>query len=205
MLPCQTPHELQQAVYHVGNLSALFGNNGTWADLDMMDLGPLSSFRGTPAATLHATVWMLARSPLMYSGPLPITDAYTLRLMTDPTALRIHSTAGRLHTRYHSGNCSCRQTPSGCSPDAPASASPCVALWWAELPARGGTNGRAVGVLNIGGRSAAPHLGMADIGLLPAASVSIRDIYGDAEVPVMAGGTFSVHVPAVGAVLLSVE
>ena len=185
----------------MGNYSKLFGLQDTWADMDMMDLGPNSSYRGTPAAVLHATVWMLARSPLMYSGPLPITDALTLTLMTHPTALRIHSSAGRLHTSYQ-GDCSCHERfgNSGCIPTNSPGAAPCVAIWWAELPA-GGTE-RAVGILNIGATAANVSVSVRDIDG-PSGAKSAQNVYGGGTIGVTAG-KITVMVPPVGAVLLTV-
>jgi hypothetical protein len=101
---------LGEHLFILGNLSTrrgLIGAEGVWADSDILDLGRDSAFFGTPAAQLHAAMWMMARSPLMYGGELPITDATTLNLVTNKLALMINShSSPDLRVAYR-GNCSC--------------------------------------------------------------------------------------------------
>ena len=43
------------------------------------------------AAQLHSAMWMMAKSPLMFGGQLPIADPTTLNLVTNKLALLINS------------------------------------------------------------------------------------------------------------------
>jgi hypothetical protein len=63
------PNALAEHAFVAGNLSSKFsGLNNTYLDLDIMDLGVDSPYHGTPAARLHAAVWMMSRSALMFAG-----------------------------------------------------------------------------------------------------------------------------------------
>ena len=62
---------LADAAFTAANLSRFAGRDGTWLDLDMLDLGADSPWHGTPAARLCAAIWLMARSPLMFAGALP--------------------------------------------------------------------------------------------------------------------------------------
>ncbi|WP_223407216.1 glycoside hydrolase family 27 protein [Occultella gossypii] len=72
---------------------------GGWADADMLPLGRIgiraergqdrpSRLTRAEARTLM-TLWVMARSPLMFGGDLPSTDADTLALLTNPDVLEI--------------------------------------------------------------------------------------------------------------------
>ncbi|TDE89280.1 glycoside hydrolase family 27 protein [Occultella glacieicola] len=72
---------------------------GGWADADMLPLGRIgiraergqdrpSRLTADEARTLM-TLWVMARSPLMFGGDLPSTDPDTLALLTNPDVLEI--------------------------------------------------------------------------------------------------------------------
>ena len=108
----------------------------------------LAEFQGTPAAQLHATIWAMARSPLMFGGKLPIEDATTLNLVTNKDALVVNEHSTGLRVSY-AGDCRCsmkgRKHGNACRPLALPNAVPCVATWWSDVGAC-----KAVAVLNIG-------------------------------------------------------
>ena len=78
------PNALAEHAFVAGNLSARFaGLNQTYPDLDIMDLGADSPYPSTPAAKLHATIWMMSRAVLMFAGKVP-ADEETLNLVANP-------------------------------------------------------------------------------------------------------------------------
>ena len=130
--------------------------NSTWPDLDIMDLGRDSGFFGKPAAQLHATTWMMARSPLFYGGDLPITDEYTINLVTNEVALAINAHSSGLQVDYD-GDCSCHAWPAAshaCKLFNNPATEPCVATWWSSFG-----QCTALAVLNIGNKTASHSLG----------------------------------------------
>ena len=103
----RTSAGLAEHAFVSANLSKVQGVKNTWADLDMMDLGVDSPWHGTPTARLHATIWMMARSPLMFAGQLP-ASAETLNLIANPLALDIHAHSSGMTASYQ-GDCSCKR------------------------------------------------------------------------------------------------
>lgn len=80
---------------------APFNGEGRWADADMLPLGRIgiraeqgadrnSRLTADEARTMM-TLWVIARSPLMFGGDLPQTDPITLGLLTNYTVLEILS------------------------------------------------------------------------------------------------------------------
>jgi hypothetical protein len=82
--------------------------DGHWADADMLPIGHLgphpgegdareSMFTHDEARTL-LTFWAIFRSPLMIGANLPMTDAFTLGLLTNPEVIAVnqHSSGNRL-------------------------------------------------------------------------------------------------------------
>eukprot|EP00035_Acanthoeca_spectabilis_P025771 m.459843 g.459843 ORF g.459843 m.459843 type:complete len:481 (-) comp21844_c0_seq1:154-1596(-) len=201
-----TPHiawvdGIPQHVFVVGNLSVtsgryLLGVNGSYPDLDMIDLGRYSNFFRTPTAELHAAMWMMAKSPLMYAGPLPITDPYTLNLVTDPVALRINAESTGLQVEYR-GNCTCvvhNVAGNACVP----LANSCTALWWS-------TFGKctAMAAINIGDHPQDSVVAFADIGV-PGSSHTVTYVYDKTSTEVH-DPSFSVHTEGMGGKLLVVS
>jgi hypothetical protein len=189
----------------------MLGANQSFADSDILDLGPDSAFFGTPTAQLHASMWMMARSPLLYGGQLPIRDATTLNLVTNRLALLINShSSGEMRVAYR-GDCSCRPKQGfACHPHNTPGAAPCVATWWASLG-----KCKAVAVLNVGAVAAPEvYVGFQQIGLPAATAHTVTDVYAKKSWAVAAdeqaaGGAaaagFSVSVPGMGGTLLVVS
>ena len=186
----------------LGNLSTrnLLGANDSFADSDILDLGPDSAFFGTPTAQLHAAMWMMARSPLMYGGQLPITDDATLNLVTNKLALLINAHSSSDMQVDYRGDCSCRpKSGFACHPHNTPGSAPCVATWWSTLG-----KCKAVAVLNVGAVLAPKvHVSFAEIGL-PAMLPVVTDVYEGRTLHVASGG-FSVSVPGMGGSLLIVS
>jgi hypothetical protein len=80
---------LGEHLFVLGNLSTrqLVGVNNSFADSDILDLGHDSAFFGTPAAQLHASMWMMAKSPLMYGGTPPPRPCGVLLCKNDSSSL----------------------------------------------------------------------------------------------------------------------
>ena len=84
---------------------------GTWPDCDMIPLGRISirGERGEERMTrLTAdeqyslmTLFTIFRSPLMFGGDLPSNDEFTLSLLTNAEALRMHRESGGVRQLYH--------------------------------------------------------------------------------------------------------
>jgi hypothetical protein len=196
------PGALAEHAFVAGNISARFaGLNNTWPDLDLMDLGEDSPFHGTPAAKLHAAIWMMSRSALMFAGKLP-ADAATLNLFANPLALDIHASSSDLRVSYQ-GDCACTPDPDqsqhACVPINAAGSAPCVAVWWATMPRK---SCRALALLNIGNTTAT-----AVTVTLPGSGVgsNVTNIFGGASSVADAGGSLEIPVAAQGAELFMIS
>jgi hypothetical protein len=130
---------LRQALFIAGNFSSAqgaFGDlstvraNGTFPDLDMLPLSagwwdgsdernPDKADRGATIATL----WMMARSPLMHAGPLP-SDPTTLGYLTNAGALAVRASAAPRRIVGYDGNCTAKDSVRGVQVGAP-----CVQKW----------------------------------------------------------------------------
>ena len=177
-----------------------------FADCDILDLGPDSAFFGTPAAQLHSAMWMMAKSPLMFGGQLPIEDPTTLNLVTNPLALLINSHSSSDMKVDYQGNCDCRpKSGYACHPHNAPGEAPCVATLWSSLG-----KCKAVAVLNVGA-VAAPEVAVSysQIGIAGGAAQTVTDVYAKHTLEVAAesgaaGGSFNVTVPGMGGVLMIV-
>lgn len=163
---------------------------------------------------LYEYRWMMAKSPLMYGGQLPITDSVTLNLVTNKLALTINSHSSNDMQVAYQGDCSCRHKSGfACHPHNLPGAAPCVATWWSSL----GTC-KAVAVLNVG-VVAAPDVAVTfdKIDLPSNVEHSVTDVYENKtllatvapsnilqESTTPASG-FKVSVPAMGGTLLIVS
>jgi hypothetical protein len=197
---------LGEHLFVLGNLSTrnLVGSNKAYADSDILDLGPDSLFFNTPTAQLHASMWMMAKSPLMYGGQLPIEDATTLNLVTNPLALLINSHSSSNMLVKYQGNCSCRpKSGYACKPHNTEGEAPCVATWWSSL----GPKCKAVAVLNVGAVAApSVEVQFSEIGYNNAQSPlpSIVDVYANTSKST-SHPSFNVEVQGMGGVLLIVH
>jgi alpha-galactosidase len=80
---------------------------GGWPDADMLPLGHIGirAERGNDRASLLThdeqytlmSMWAIFRSPLMFGGDIPSSDAFTIGLLTNPEVLKVnqHSDNGR--------------------------------------------------------------------------------------------------------------
>eukprot|EP01052_Picozoa_sp_SAG31_P014310 SAG31_NODE_884_length_11256_cov_2.889666_10_plen_298_part_00 len=193
---------LGEHLFVLGNLSTqgLLGAKHSFADSDILDLGPDSAFFGTPAAQLHASMWMMAKSPLMFGGQVPITDATTLNLITNKYALLINERSSHMQVKYQ-GNCSCRpKSGFACHPYNAPGVAPCVATWWSSL----GTC-KAVAVLNVGAAVASEvYVSFLQLGMhANTRAHSIIDVYANTTFT-SSGFGFNVTVPGMGGALMIV-
>ena len=133
--------------------------------LDMMDLSTQSCYTGTPTARLHASMWMIARSPLIYSGSVPAPPV-NFKLMTNRLALRINERSSNLKVSYQ-GRCDCTPAPANnqfaCTLLNPPGAAPCVAIFTATMP---GAACKAVAVANLGLTTAIVHAPWEQLGIM---------------------------------------
>lgn len=93
---------------------APFIETGAWPDADMLPLGRLGirAERGDDRQTRFTldeqrtlmTLWSVFRSPLMFGGDLPSTDAATLALVTNPRVLAVHQRSARNRQLFRRGD-----------------------------------------------------------------------------------------------------
>jgi len=102
------------------------------------------------------TLWSIFRSPLMFGGDLPSSDAFTLALITNPEVLAVnqHSTNG--HQSYRQGD---------------------TIAWTADAP---GENAKYVAVFNIGEGRQAIDLKWRDLGITTK-QAPVRDLWMHAD------------------------
>lgn len=87
---------------------------GGWPDADMLPLGHigLRAERGNDRASLLThdeqytlmSLWSIFRSPLMFGGDLPSSDAFTFDLLSNPEVLAINQHSDNGHESYRNGN-----------------------------------------------------------------------------------------------------
>ena len=143
---------LQQNIFAAGNFTMakagnLFGLNGTFGDLDMLPMSASWWADGPDSEKFDlgqtiASLYMMARAPLMHAGRLP-ADPTTLGFLTNEKALDLHANATRVRVGAYEGNCSCVLdhhhynpsliVPGTCTIPAGSGGPPCVATWSAEL------------------------------------------------------------------------
>jgi alpha-galactosidase len=90
------------------------GKNGTWPDADMLPLGKLrvTSKEGGGSPTKFTpdeqqtvmTLWSIFRSPLIFGGDLPSTDAATTALITNEEVLEVNQHSHGGHQVLERGN-----------------------------------------------------------------------------------------------------
>jgi len=84
-----------------------YSKPGGWPDADMLPLGHigLRAERGNDRMSLLThdeqqtlmTLWSIARSPLMFGGDLPSSDAFTVSLLTNDEVLAVNQHGGGSH------------------------------------------------------------------------------------------------------------
>ena len=84
---------------------------GCWADADMLPLGHIGirAERGVDRQSLLThdeqttlmTLWVMNRSPLMFGGDLPSSDAFTISLLTNEEVLRVQRASCENNELFH--------------------------------------------------------------------------------------------------------
>jgi len=212
--PLQWIDGLGEHLFTIGNLSSsatgpgrkVIGMNHTWPDSDILDLGKDSAFYGTPAQELHASMWMMARSPLMYGGNLPIQDNYTLNLIANPVALMVNEHSQSLRVAYQ-GDCRCtlkgKQHGHACKPinDPSSTLGACVATWWSTI----GAKCRAVAFLNVGAKAASSQVGFATLGLSADANYTVTKVFENTAQTESGSASISATVPGTSGIMFVVS
>lgn len=165
-----------------------YARPGSWPDADMLPLGRIgiraevgaerdSRLTGVEQRTLM-TLWCIARSPLMFGGDLPGTDAETLALLTNAEVLAIlsESTGNRQVLRERD-----------------------LAVWTAD---RTSGPGRYVAVFNAGDTPMDVDLAWPSVGCSPGGRVV--DLWDGRQLPEMSAG-LAAGLPPHGSRLFLVE
>ena len=126
---------------------------GGWPDADMLPLGHigLRAERGDDRASLFThdeqytlmTLWSIFRSPLMFGGDLPTSDAFTVTLISNPEVLEVNQHSSGGHQSYHEGD---------------------IIAWTADAPERKGKS-KYVAVFNIGDSARSADVKWSDAGI----------------------------------------
>ena len=134
----------------------------SWPDADMLPLGHigLRAERGDDRSSLFThdeqttlmTLWSIFRSPLMFGGDLPSSDAFTISLITNPEVLAVNQGSAGGHQSYHLGD---------------------VIAWTADVPE---TSAKYVAVFNIGDVPKTVNLQWTDVGISSGAP-TVRDLW----------------------------
>jgi alpha-galactosidase len=160
---------------------------GGWPDADMLPLGHIGirAERGVDRASLLThdeqctlmSMWAIFRSPLMFGGDIPSSDAFTVKLLTNREVLDVnqHSEHGR--EVYRTGD---------------------TISWVADVP---GSHAKYMTVSNIGDTERDVRLPWKAFGL-SAKSYSVRDLWMHKELG--SGDAFSMTLKPHASVLLKV-
>ena len=138
------------------------GKNATWPDADMLPIGRLrltdkngeaqhSKFTPDEQQTMM-TLWVMFRSPLIFGGDLPSSDAAALALITNPEVIAVEQHSSKNHEALDRGD---------------------LRAWVANAPE--GTD-RYVAVFNLGEKSQDADLAWSELGVA-AAKPSVRDLW----------------------------
>jgi alpha-galactosidase len=166
---------------------APFQTAGAWADADMLPLGHIGirAERGSDRQSLLTheeqrtlmTLWVMARSPLMFGGDLPTSPPETIALLTNADLLRVLTDSERNREVFREGD---------------------LVAWTAvatDAPAR------YAAVFWTGAAPESVSVPLTSLGIDPAAAGVATDVWSGEVVPV-AGSSLDVDVPAHGARLL---
>jgi hypothetical protein len=166
---------------------APFQTSGAWADADMLPLGHIGirAERGSDRQSLLTyeeqrtlmTLWVMARSPLMFGGDLPTSPPETIALLTNPDVLRVLNRSERNREVFREGD---------------------LVAWTAvatDAPAR------YAAVFWTGEAAESVSVPLTSLGIDPAAAGVATDAWSGEVVPVT-GDALDVDVPAHGARLV---
>ena len=174
---------------------ALFSSApGAWADCDMLPLGAHIGGLYHPPEHTHLTdveaqatiaFWCIAQSPLMFGGYLPLTDSYTISLLTNPEVLEVNSHGNGPKQVYF------RDRDSAV---------------WVSAPARRGRLSHWIALFNLADAPGTREVAVAfpDISLSAAAKCRLRDVFARAEQG-WATGVVAVQLAPHGAALLALH
>jgi len=134
----------------------------SWPDADMLPLGHIgiraergddrsSHFTHDEQYTL-VTLWSIFRSPLMFGGDLPSSDAFTIALITNPEVLEVNQHSKNGHQSYRQGN---------------------IVVWTADAPR---DNVKYVAVFNIGETNLTVDIEWRDLGIVTK-QAAVRDLW----------------------------
>ena len=137
-----------------------------WPDADMLPLGHIGvrAERGDDRSSLFThdeqytlmTLWSIFRSPLMFGGDLPSSDAFTISLITNPEVLEVNQRSTNGHQSYRQGD---------------------TIAWTADAP---GKNAKYVAVFNIGEADQAVDLKWRDLGVITKRA-RVRNLWAHAD------------------------
>jgi len=182
----------------IANYAPIIGQNGAFADLDMlplgivyhMDAGGKNGIYGPPSPThlTHdeqttlMTLAIVSRAPLIFGGRLPLEpdDAWTLSLLTNDEALQVHALSGLNRPVPASG---------GGGGEAHA---------WVAAPEAIPQPSAFVALFNAGDAAAPVSVATRDANLPDGAVYCVRDLWAKAAAG-QAQGTLTVTLPAHGA------
>jgi alpha-galactosidase len=147
----------------------LWENNshpGGWPDADMLPFGhiALRGERGNDRNSLLThdeqitlmTLWSIFRSPLMFGGDLPTSDAFTFKILTNPEVLAVNQASTHGHETYRKDG---------------------IIAWTAEgNPSAGKPQARYVAVFNTREAAKTVQLSWQSLGVA-AHSSSVRDLW----------------------------
>jgi len=135
---------------------------GGWPDADMLPLGHIGirAERGNDRASLLThdeqqtlmSMWSIFRSPLMFGGDIPSSDAFTIGLLTNPEVLQVNQESENGRQIYREGN---------------------VISWEADIP---GSRSKYLTVSNLGETERTVALPWKSLALNPQ-GVSLRDLW----------------------------
>lgn len=147
-----------------------FTGAGCWADADMLPLGHIGirAERGVDRAsllthdeqTMLMTLWTISRSPLMFGGDLPSSDAFTISLLTNDDVLTLLRASRDNHQLWRQGD---------------------QVIWTARSTE---SADQYAALFNLGDEAAALTLDFAQIG--SASRYRVRDLWAGADVGVIA-------------------
>jgi alpha-galactosidase len=161
---------------------------GGWPDADMLPLGHIAirGERGDDRASLLThdeqytlmSMWAIFRSPLMFGGDIPSSDAFTMSLLTNREVLAVNQHSDNGREVYRADD---------------------TISWIADLP---GSTAKYLTVSNIGDTEKEVHLPWKSLGL-NAKTYSVRDLWMHKELGT--ADAFSMSLKPHASVLLKVK
>jgi alpha-galactosidase len=163
---------LKQQFNFTRDWAPYIGEDGTWPDADMLPLGKLrvtakegngspSKFTADEQQTMM-TLWCMFRSPLIFGGDLPSSDAATMALISNEEVLAVDQHSLGNHQSLERGN---------------------IRAWLAEVPK---SPHRYVAVFNLGERNEMVDIKLSDLGIA-GNRAEVRDLWLKKEIGLKSG------------------